>query len=191
MSELIVIGFREPHRGLEVMSELWRLSEGLMTDLEEAVVLSWNAQGKLIVRQSVNLSTGEGVRWGRFWGAFIRSTLLCVHTDQMTAAARAVAGVAGALSDESATHTSEMDVKWWEEEIGLPTGFLRDVGAIIQPGDSAIFALLQHADPLLLIQKMPNYGGTLLHTALDARQNAKVMAFLAGSEPLNPVARRE
>ena len=77
MSELIVIGFREPHRGLEVMSELWRLSEGLMTDLEEAVVLSWNAQGKLIVRQNVNLSTGEGVTWGRFWGAFIRSTLLC------------------------------------------------------------------------------------------------------------------
>jgi uncharacterized membrane protein len=188
MSELIVIGFREPHRGLEVMSELWRLSEGLMTDLEEAVVLSWNAQGKLIVRQSVNLSTGEGVRWGRFWGAFIRSTLLCLHTDQMTAAARAVAGVAGALSDESATHTGEMDVKWWEEEIGLPTGFLRDVGAMIQPGDSAIFALLQHADPLLLIQKMPNYGGTLLHTALDARQNAKVTAFLAGSEPLNSVA---
>jgi uncharacterized membrane protein len=191
MSELIVIGFREPHRSLEVMSELWRLSEGLMTDLEEAVVLSWNAQGKLTVRQSVNLSTGEGVRWGRFWGAFIRSTLLCVHTDQMTAAAKAVTGVAGSLSDEASETASEMDVKWWEEEIGLPTGFLRDVGAIIQPGDSAIFALLQHADPLLLIQKMPNYGGTLLHTALDARQNAKVMAFLAGSEPLNPVARRE
>jgi uncharacterized membrane protein len=191
MSELIVIGFREPHRSLEVMSELWRLSEGLMTDLEEAVVLSWNAQGKLTVRQSVNLSTGEGVRWGRFWGAFIRSTLLCVQTDQMTAAAKALAGVAGALSDEASETASEMDVKWWEEEIGLPTVFLRDVGAMIQPGDSAIFALLQHSDPLLLIRTMPNYGGTLLHTALDARQKAKVMAFLAGSQPLNPVARRE
>jgi uncharacterized membrane protein len=163
-----------------------------MTDLDEAVVLSWNAQGKLIVCQSVNLSTGEGVRWGRFWGAFIRTTLLSVHTDQMTAAAKAVASAAGALSDEaSATDTSEADVKWWEQQIGLPAGFLRDVGAIIQPGDSAIFALLQQLDYVSLIPEMQRYGGTLLHTALDEEQSAKVMAFLTSSDPLNSANGRE
>src|SRR5262245_19490643 len=189
MSELIVVGFREPHRGLQVMSELWRLSKGLIADLDKAVILSWNAQGKLIVCQNVNLSTGEGVRWGRFWGAFIRTTLLCIHTEQMTAAAKAVAGAAGALCDEvSATDTSEIDARWWDREIGLPGGFLRDVGAIIQPGDSAILALLQQSDNLTLIQKMPLYGGTLLHIALDEDQDAKVTAFLAGSEPLSSVA---
>jgi uncharacterized membrane protein len=192
MSELVVVGFREPHRGLQVMSELWRLSKGLMADLDKAVVLSWNAEGKLIVCQNVNLSTGEGVTWGRFWGGFIRTTLLCIHTEQMTAAARAVAGAAGASFDEvSATDTGEIDARWWDRDIGLPTGFLRDVGAIIQPGDSAILALLQQSDYLPLIQKLPLYGGTILHTALDEEQDAKVTAFLAGSEPLSAVAGRE
>jgi uncharacterized membrane protein len=183
MSELIVIGFRELHRGLEVISELRRLSNELMADLDKAVVLSWNTEGKLIVRHSVNLSTGEGVRWGRFWGAFIQTTLLCIHTEQITA---------GALFDEvPATDTSEIDARWWDREIGLPAGFLRDVGAIIQPGDSAILALLQQSDYLPLVQKIRLFGGTLLHTALDEEQDAKVTAFLAGSEPLNSVAGRD
>ena len=78
--------------------------------------------------------------------------------------------------------------RWWNDEIGLPTAFLRDVGAIIQPGDSAIFALLQQIDSLPLISKITHYGGTLLHTALDVEQDAKVVAFLAGTEPLNSTA---
>ena len=184
MSELIVVGFREPHRGLQVMSELWRLSGGLTPDWYKAVVLSWNVRGRLIVCQNVNLSTGEGVSWGRFWGAFIRSTLLCVHTDRMTAAAKALVGASGTPSGiETERDTSETDVRWWDREIGLPAAFVRDVGAIIQPGDSAILALLQQIDYLPLISKIPDFGGTLLHTALDEEQDAKVTAFLAGSEP--------
>ena len=174
------------------MSELWRMSEGLTTDWDNAVVLSWNGLGKLLVCQNVNLSTGEGVSWGRFWGGFIRSTLLCVHTDKMTAAARAVVGTFGTPADtESETDTSEMDVRWWDREIGLPAAFVRDVGAIIQPGDSAILALSQQIDYLPLISKVPGFAGTLLHTALDAEQDAKVTAFLAGSEPLEASSRRD
>ena len=192
MSELIVVGFREPYRGLQVMSELWRLSEGLTAEWDKAVVLSWNVRGKLIVCQNVNLSTGEGVSWGRFWGGFIRSTLLCVHTDKMTAAAKAVAGAPGMPSDlEPETDTSEMEVRWWDREIGLPAAFVRDVGAIIQPGDSAILALLQQIDYLPIISKIPDFGGTLLHTALDEKQDAKVTAFLAGPEPLESSSWRD
>jgi arylsulfatase A-like enzyme len=89
MSEIAVIGFHDSHRALQVMGELWRLNEGLGSDLDTALVLPWGSTRKLIVRPSVNLSTGEGVRWGRFWGALIRVTLLCCHTDQMGAAAKA------------------------------------------------------------------------------------------------------
>ena len=47
---------------------------------------------------------------GAVLGAFIRTTVLCVNTDQMTAAAKAVAG--GALFDEgSPAETGEIDAE--------------------------------------------------------------------------------
>jgi uncharacterized membrane protein len=179
MSEIVVIGFRDSHRGLQVLSELWRLSEGLARDLDTALVLSWESRGKLIVRQSVNLSTGEGVRWGRLWGALIRITLPGLHTDEMSAAAGAVTSAAGAPSREGcANNSSQLDAGCWVEQIGLSPEFLRDIGALIQPGDSAIFALLRKQNHQQVARLLPNYGGTLLHTTLDAAQEAKLRDFL-------------
>jgi uncharacterized membrane protein len=179
MSEIVVIGFRDPHRALQVMSELRRLSDGLMNDFDRALVLSWQSPRNLIVRQSVNLSTGEGVRWSRFWGALIRITLPCLHTEEMSTAARAVASAAGAPAQEEPASTSgPPDAVSWVKQIGLSPEFLRDVGALIQPGDSAVFALLESKNYLQVIRQQPNYGGILLHATLDAEQDAQVRNFL-------------
>jgi uncharacterized membrane protein len=69
---------------------------------------------------------------------------------------------------------NELDARWWREEVGLPADFIRDVGAMIQPGDSAIFVLLPKKDHLQVVRQLSNYGGTLLHAALDASQDVKV-----------------
>jgi uncharacterized membrane protein len=49
---------------------------------------------------------------------------------------------------------------------------------MVQPGDSAIFALLRSTDPDLVASRFAGYGGTILRTTLDADQRAKVEATL-------------
>jgi uncharacterized membrane protein len=52
------------------------------------------------------------------------------------------------------------------------------VGTMVQPGDSAIFALLRTIDPDLVVAQFKGYGGTILRTTLSDEQRAKVEATL-------------
>jgi len=49
---------------------------------------------------------------------------------------------------------------------------------MVQPGDSAIFALLRTIDPDLVEAQFRGYGGTILRTTLSADQMAKIEATL-------------
>jgi uncharacterized membrane protein len=67
-----------------------------------------------------------------------------------------------------------LDASWWKDEFGIPDDFVKQVGAMIQPGDSAIYALLRTANPDLLADQFRGYGGTILMTTLSRDQQAKV-----------------
>jgi uncharacterized membrane protein len=49
---------------------------------------------------------------------------------------------------------------------------------MIQPGDSAIFALLRTLDPDMVAAQFKGYGGTILRTTLNDSQRARVEATL-------------
>ena len=49
---------------------------------------------------------------------------------------------------------------------------------MVQPGDSAIFALLRTIDSDLVAAQFRGYGGTILRTTLNPEQRAKVEATL-------------
>jgi uncharacterized membrane protein len=51
-------------------------------------------------------------------------------------------------------------------------------GALVQPGDSAIFALLRTIDPDLVAAQFKGYGGEILRTTLNPEQKQKVEATL-------------
>jgi hypothetical protein len=64
------------------------------------------------------------------------------------------------------------------------------VGTMVQPGDSAIFALLRTIDPDVMIAQFKGYGGTILRTTLSETQGAKAESTLHGdcycmTRPLN------
>jgi len=52
----------------------------------------------------------------------------------------------------------------------------------VQPGDSAIFALLRSTDPTLVAAEFSDYGGTVLSTTLTPEQAQKVEAVLNGKK---------
>jgi uncharacterized membrane protein len=73
------------------------------------------------------------------------------------------------------------DASSWKEEFGIPDEFVQRVGALIQPGDSAIYAILRTADPDIVADQFRGYGGTILRTTLSRDQQAKVEKVLSKS----------
>ena len=48
--------------------------------------------------------------------------------------------------------------------------FVDDVGTLIQPGDSAIFAQLHTADPAVVAAQFSDYGGYVLQSVLKGEK---------------------
>jgi len=183
MAELIVVGFKKDmYRGSEVLNELLSLNDDWVVDLHDAVAVYRDYKGKLRVDQSYQMTTGEGAAWGGFWGLLIGATLAIPFTAGASAAAAAGAVAAGALGGTAlGAGLGAVDASSWKDEFGIPDEFVQRVGAMIQPGDSAIYAILRVGDPDKVEEKFRGYGGTILRTTLSKEQQAKVEQVLGKS----------
>ena len=183
MAELIVVGFKKDmYRGSEVLNELLSLNDDWVVDLHDAVAVYRDYKGKLRVDQSYQMTTGEGAAWGGFWGLLIGATLAIPFTAGASAAAAAGAVAAGALGGTAVgAGLGAVDASSWKDEFGIPDEFVQRVGAMIQPGDSAIYAILRVGDPDVVANKFRGYGGTILRTTLSKEQQAKVEQVLGKS----------
>jgi hypothetical protein len=74
------------------------------------------------------------------------------------------------------------DVKWWRNSLCLSDEFVRDVGAMVQTGDSALLMLLQTDKPEAVFQQLRNYGGLLIHTTLSPEQDQVLKDVLSLKE---------
>ena len=182
MAELIVVGFKKDmYRASDVLNQLQRMNEDWAVDLHDAVAVYRNYNGKLRVDQSYQMTTGEGAGWGGLWGSLIGATLAIPFTAGASAAAAAGAIAAGVLGGGAiGAGTGAIDASWWKDEFGIPDDFVQQVGAMIQPGDSAIYALLRTANPDVVAEQFRGYGGTILSTTLSRDQQNKVENVLHG-----------
>ena len=175
MPQLIVVGFKKDmYRASEVLNQLQNMDDDWVVDLHDAVAVYRDYNGKLRVDQSYQMTTGEGAGWGGLWGSLIGLTLAIPFTGGATAPA-AGALAAGALAGcAMGAGLGAIDASWWKDEFGIPDDFVKQVGALIQPGDSAIYALLRTANPDIVADQFRGYGGTVLRTTLSRDQQSKV-----------------
>ncbi len=173
--ELIVVGFHGRHRAAEVLATL-RQREARVFDLDQAITVSWEDRRNFIVQQSINLWREEGARWARLWGAFIKATLFQPFTDQLSTAATTVAG------RDNGNGESALTRDWWVSDLGIPDYFVRDVGALVQPGESAIIALAENFEPHLALGVLRECGGSLIYTSLSGDQVHKVRKELSATD---------
>jgi uncharacterized membrane protein len=173
MAELIVVGFKKDMtRASEVLNILQEMNESWVVDLHDAVAVYRDYKGKLRVDQSFQMSSGEGAAWGGLFGGLIGALLAAPFTGGAS-----VAGVlaAGSLSGVALGATvGAIDAESWKDDYGISEEFVQHVGAMVQPGDSAIFALLRTIDPDVVAAQFHGYGGTILRTTLNPEQRAKV-----------------
>src|SRR5687768_15200282 len=74
MSELVVVGFKDPEEADRVLLRLSKLKREYLIDIEDAVVVVRDETGKVHLKQSINLVTAgatSGFISGSLWGTFV------------------------------------------------------------------------------------------------------------------------
>jgi len=181
MSQLIVVGFKKDmYRASEVLNLLQSMNDDWAVDLHDAVAVYRDYNGKLRVDQSYQTTKGEGAAMGGLLGALIGLSLAAIPFTGGASAAAAGTLAAGAAGGAAlGAGAGALDAAWWKDEFGIPDDFVKQVGAMVQPGDSAAFALLRSADPDIVADQFRGYGGTILSTTLSRDQQAKVEKVLS------------
>jgi uncharacterized membrane protein len=91
-----------------------------------------------------------------------------------------------ALDDAVGAAAGDEDATDWKSRYGVPDDFVKQVGGVIQPGSSAVFAVIRSMDPQAVAEKFRGYGGTVLKTTLSPDQAAKVQRTIAAQPPATP-----
>jgi uncharacterized membrane protein len=177
---------KDKHRASKVLNALLDLNDARVVTLQGAVAAYRDQRGRLRVDQGYQLMTaGQGAGLGGFFGLLIGSTLATLAIPFTAGASAAAAGAAlasGAITGTvigagvGATKASS-----WKDEFGIDDDFVGRVKALIQPGDSAILAILRIIDPGVLADQFRGYGGTILRTTLSPDQQAKLEKVLSGA----------
>jgi uncharacterized membrane protein len=175
MSDLIVVGFHGKHRAAEVLDQLQQLNADWVINLEDGVAAYRRDNGKLRVEQSLNLTGKQGGTLGATLGLLVGGLLAAPFTAGASAGAAAAAigssavamgSIGGIAGDDDATN--------WKERFGISDEFVRNLGGMLQPGDSAIFALLSTSDRDAAAQHFSRYGGKVLYTNLSPAGEARL-----------------
>jgi len=182
MAQLIVVAFKgDIFRAGEVLHKLSELNDEWAVDLEDAVAVYRDHAGQLHVDESYQMTTGQEAALGAFWGALIPALIALPFTAGVSGVAVAGAVAATAITGSVAGAIGgALDAEWWKEEYGIPDAFVKTAAGMIQPRDSAIFALLRTVDPETVAEEFRGYGGAVLETTLNKDQASKVQAMLDG-----------
>jgi uncharacterized membrane protein len=118
---------------------------------------------------------------GILWGGLVGMLLAIPLTGGASAAAVGAALATGALAGGTiGAATGAISQDKWREEYGLAEDFVRRVSTHIEPGDSAIIALIRTTNPELLADAFRGCGGRILQTTLTPEQSRKLQDVLDG-----------
>ena len=162
MSNLIVLGFNNEADAFAMRAELARLQSQYLIEMEDAVVVTHDQQGKVKLHQPVNLTAAGAVR-GTIWGSLIGLIFL---NPLLGAAIGAGSGaLSGALTD-----------------IGINDQFMKDLGATLTPGTAALFVLVRKSTPDKVLEGLKPFIGKakVLQTSLTKDKEEELRHALEG-----------
>ena len=158
-AQLIVIAYPDMFKAEEVRLTLMKLQRGYLIDLEDAVVATKDAKGKVKLNQIHNL-TAAGTVSGGFWGMLIG--LLFLNPLLGAAVGASTGAISGALAD-----------------VGINDNFMKDLAAKLEPNTSALFILVRNATMDKVLPEIDKFGGTVMQSSLTQEDEAKLQAALS------------
>ncbi|MGS1097034.1 DUF1269 domain-containing protein (plasmid) [Aquamicrobium terrae] len=147
MSDLIVIVYPNEAKAEEVRQRLLELQKEYIIKLGDAVIATKTEEGKVKLNQLFN-ATATGAVSGSFWGMLIGILFLNPLVGLALGATSGALG--GALTD-----------------VGINDAFMRDLSTSIEPGNGALFVLVQEMTADKVLKEIQGFGGVVLKTSLD------------------------
>ena len=166
MSDLIVVAFPGEDTADQVLNKLQALQKEHLIDLEDACVVVRDRNGKVHVKQAVNLvglEAASGGAFGALWGTLIGLLFLNPLAGLLTGAAFGAG--AGALSGMLSDY-------------GIDDDFIRSLGDTLEPGTSALFVLVRRATLDKVLPEVRPFGGKVIRTSLSTEQEARLRRVL-------------
>jgi uncharacterized membrane protein len=112
-------------------------------------------------------------------GIMVGALLAAPFTAGVSAAVAGAAIGAGALTGATAgAALGAADAIDYKTKYGITDDFVRQVGGMVQPGDSAVFALIQANNRKKVEEHFRRYGGTVLRTTLSPKAEAQLQETL-------------
>jgi uncharacterized membrane protein len=166
MSNLVVLGFDGIHTADEVLNKLRSLQREYLIDLEDACVVEREPNGKVFVKQAVNLTAlgaAAGGSRGALWGALV-GLLFLNPLAGMAIGALTGAG-AGALSGSLTDY-------------GIPDDFVQKLGQTIPQGSSALFILFKSVTEDKVLPEIEPFKPRVLRTSMSTEAEERLKAEL-------------
>jgi uncharacterized membrane protein len=148
MSHLIVIAFDDAGEAEKVRASLRAQQKEGLVSVEDAAIVSRDAEGKLHVKNEVSRATMVGTGIGALLGLLLGG--LFFPLTGLALGALGGAGV-GALT-----------------KMGVDGKFVKEVKDSLQSNTSALFIIVRSADPTAVLALLRNYTGRVLQTTLDS-----------------------
>ena len=152
MNSLIVFCYESPKKAEAALSHVTKQKQENankpLVAIEDAAVVVKKDSGKVKVRQTMervakdSRAFGASV-WGLFIGFLFGGPLL------------------GALIGIVVGRVSGLNL-----DLGINNDFIDSIGEELQPGKSALFLLIDDAEPETIAQAMGDHAGVLLHTSI-------------------------
>lgn len=166
MGQLVVLGFDGLTAADEVLNKVRGLKAQHLVDLEDAVVVVRDSEGKVQIKQAINLTalgaTSGGLS-GAFWGTLVG--LLFLNPLAGMAIGAASGAGAGALSGRL------MDY-------GVNDEFVKSLSETIPNNSSALFVLVRDVTMDKVVAEIQPWNPRVLNTSLSTEQEAQLVEAL-------------
>lgn len=164
MSDFIVVGFKDEATAFELRAELARLQKEYLIEMEDVVVVTHSADGKVKLHQPVNL-TAAGAAGGSVWGLLVG--LLFLNPLLGVAVGAGAGAISGAMTD-----------------IGIDDKEMKEIGTTLTPGSAAVFVLVRNATPDKVLERLEPFRakGKVIRTSLSNESEGKLKAFFEANE---------
>jgi uncharacterized membrane protein len=135
----VAVVFDDESTAFEMRAALAKMQKQYLLEMEDAVVVTRDQDGKTKLHQAVSL-TGVGAASGAFWGMLIGLLFLNPLLGAVVGAG------AGALSAKF-------------KDIGLDDKMMKGVGESLKPGTSALFVLIRKATADKVLEGLKPFVG--------------------------------
>lgn len=162
MSELAAFVFNDETTAFEMRAALGRMQKEYLIHMDDAVVVTKDAEGAVKLHQAVNL-TAAGAVGGGFWGMLIGMLFL------NPLAGMAFGASAGAISGKFS-------------DLGIEDQLMKDLAASFTPGSSALFVLVRKATTDKVLEGLKEFAGKakVLKTSLSKDSEEALRKVLEG-----------